>query len=482
MELKPGYMERSQRKKILLIGDDIRFFSGIATISRELVLGTAHRYNYVCIGGAINHPDKGKRFDLCTSTNQVAGIPDSEVILYPTDGYGNAELIRHMLKEEKPDALFFITDPRYYTWLFEIEDEIRQQIPMIYLQIWDCEPAPLYNANYYRSCDALLAISKQTKALNEVVLGEDAKGKVLRYVPHGINHKMFYPIAKDSEEYTKVQEVKNIVLKGKDFDFVVLFNSRNIRRKSIPDTILAFKHFLDGLPAEKADKCCLLLHTQAVDDNGTDLPAVIELLLGEKKDQVIFSNPGTATQYMNYLYNMADVDILLSSNEGWGLSITEALMCGKMIIANVTGGMQDQMRFVDENGKWIEFDESFCSNHLGRYKECGEWAIPVFPSNISLQGSVPTPYIFDDRADFRDAAAAIRKVYDMTPEERERRGALGREWVMSEESKMNAEHMSQNIIDAVDETMATFKPRTRYEIFEIKERPLKTIKFPVSLP
>ena len=353
---------------------------------------------------------------------------------------------------------------------------------MIYLQIWDCEPAPLYNANYYRSCDALLAISKQTKALNEVVLGEYAKDKVIKYVPHGINHEMFYPIAKDSEEYQKVQDVKEIVLKGKDFDFVVLFNSRNIRRKSIPDTILAFKHFLDGLPSEKADKCCLLLHTQAVDDNGTDLPAVIELLLGEKKDQVIFSNPGTATQYMNYLYNMSDVSILISSNEGWGLSITEAMMCGKMIIANVTGGMQDQMRFVDENGKWIEFDESFCSNHLGKYKECGEWAIPVFPSNISLQGSVPTPYIFDDRADFRDAAAAIRKVYDMTPEERERRGALGREWVLSDESKMSAVKMSENIIDAVDETLATFKPRERYEIVKIKERPLKTIKFPVSLP
>ena len=199
MELKPGYMERSKRKKILLIGDDIRFFSGIATIAREIVLGTSHRYNYVIVGGAINHPDKGKRYDLCTSTNDIAKIPDSEVILYPTDGYGNADLIRQMIKHEKPDALFFITDPRYYTWLFEIEGEIRQQVPMIYLQIWDCEPAPIYNANYYRSCDALLAISKQTKALNEVVLGEEAKGKVLRYVPHGINHEMFYPVAKDSE-------------------------------------------------------------------------------------------------------------------------------------------------------------------------------------------------------------------------------------------------------------------------------------------
>ena len=157
------------------------------------------------------------------------------------------------------------------------------------------------------------------------------------------------------------------------------------------------------------------------------------------------------------------------------------MMSGKMIIANVTGGMQDQMRFVDENGKWIEFNESFCSNHLGKYKECGEWAIPVFPSNISLQGSVPTPYIFDDRADFRDAAAAIRKVYDLGAEERERRGLLGREWVMSKESKMSAVHMCENIIEAVDETITTFVPREKHEIIKVKERPLKTLKFPVSL-
>ena len=225
----------------------------------------------------------------------------------------------------------------------------------------------------------------------------------------------------------------------------------------------------------------MLLHTHAVDDNGTDLPAVIELLLADRRDQVIFSNPGTPTQYMNYLYNSSDVDILLSSNEGWGLSLTEAMMCGKMIIANVTGGMQDQMRFVDENGNWVEFTEDFYTNHLGRYKECGEWAIPVFPSNISLQGSVPTPYIFDDRVDFRDAAKAIREVYDLGPVERKRRGLLAREWVVSDESKMSSDNMAKNIIDAVDETFATFKPRKKYELLQIEDRPLKTIKHPVSL-
>ena len=50
---------------------------------------------------------------------------------------------------------------------------------------------------------------------------------------------------------------------------------------------------------------------------------------------------------MSLLYNCADVTILLSSAEGWGLSLTESLLTGTPIIANVTGGMQDQMRFKD---------------------------------------------------------------------------------------------------------------------------------------
>ena len=37
-----------------------------------------------------------------------------------------------------------------------------------------------------------------------------------------------------------------------DYEFVVFFNSRNIRRKQIPDTMLAFRYFLDSLPKEKA--------------------------------------------------------------------------------------------------------------------------------------------------------------------------------------------------------------------------------------
>jgi glycosyltransferase involved in cell wall biosynthesis len=176
---------------------------------------------------------------------------------------------------------------------------------------------------------------------------------------------------------------------------------------------------------------------------------------------------------MNHLYNCADAVTLVSSNEGWGLSLTEGMMTGKMIIGNVTGGMQDQMRFEDKDGKWIDFDEKFCSNHFGTYKKHGEWAVPVYPSNMSIVGSIPTPYIFDDRADFRDIAKAIEEVYNLSPEERERRGLKGREWATSEESMQSASSMSKNIIDGVEETFAKWKPREKHQLIKVKKLPRK---------
>jgi hypothetical protein len=137
------YLPQNERKKILLICDDIRVHSGVATIARELVLNTSQHFNWVNIAGAINHPEKGKRFDLSASTNQSSGLTDSSVFLYPIDGYGDAELIRQLIEIEKPDAIMLITDPRYFEWLFMIENEIRKTMPIIYLNIWDDYPAPI---------------------------------------------------------------------------------------------------------------------------------------------------------------------------------------------------------------------------------------------------------------------------------------------------------------------------------------------------
>ena len=110
---KEGYLPPEQRKTILFLCDDLRMHSGIATMAREIVLGSAHHYNWVSLGAAINHPEAGQRLDLSQATNQETGNTDSKVILYPNNGYGNPELIRALINNEKPDAIFFFTDPRY---------------------------------------------------------------------------------------------------------------------------------------------------------------------------------------------------------------------------------------------------------------------------------------------------------------------------------------------------------------------------------
>ena len=469
---KEGYIPKDQRKKILILCDDIRMTSGISTMAREIVIGTAHRFNWVNMGGAINHPDQGKRFDLNNDTNNKVGIEDASVYLYPTNGYGDPLILKQIMEVEKPNAIMFFTDPRYWIWLFQMEYEIRKKIPMIYLNIWDDLPYPMYNKSYYESCDALMAISKQTENINHVVLGDKAKDKVIKYVPHGINEDDFFPITSDKPEYLTLQEFKKGLFGNKEYDFTLLYNARNIRRKSVPDLMLAWKIFIDGLPIEKAKKCALVMHTQPIDENGTDLYAIKDMLFGYNEQyNVIFDQNRYATPAMNLLYNATDGCALISSNEGWGLSLTEAMMAGKPIIATVTGGMQDQIAFRDENGELIKFTEEFGSNHRGKYKNHGEWVYPVFPSNISIVGSVPTPYIFDDRVSPEDIASQINALYTTktsNPKDYKQKCEAAREWVISDESMQSARWMSKNVIDTIEETFEKFKPRKQFELIKVE--------------
>ena len=458
--MKEGYIKKENRKKILLLTDDIRVHSGVATVGREIVMNTAHKYNWVQLAGAIKHPEKEKLIDLSQATNEKAGINDASVVLYPCDSYGNPELLREVIKREKIDALFLITDPRYFEWVFAMENEIRSSIPIAYLNIWDDLPAPMYNKEFYDSCDALFGISKQTENINKIVLGKErCKNKVIKYIPHGLDHKIFKPVNKFDNEYKKLQ---NSLEKDGKMDFKLLFNSRNIRRKCIPDTILAWKYFLEGLSEEKRSKCQLVLHTTPVDEHGTDLPEVIRFLFPENNHNIVISPGKFSTEQMSYLYNYADGTILLSSAEGWGLALTESLLTGTPIIANTTGGMQDQMRFEDENGDWIEFDENFPSNHNGTYKKHGEWALPVYPSNKSLVGSPRTPYIWDDRCNAEDAAKQIKALYDMGDKERKRIGKIGRNWVLGDEAGFTAQKMANKVIDGMDELFKVFKPKPKF--------------------
>ena len=462
-----GYVPQGERKKILLLCDDIRTHSGIGTIAKEMVIHTAHKYNWVQVAAAINHPDAGKVFDISSDVNNETGLTDASVKLFPSAGYGNPDMVRQLITHEKPDAIFLFTDPRYWVWLFQIENEIRKQIPIIYLNIWDDYPAPMYNKTYYESCDLLMGISKQTVNINKLVLGEKAKDKIISYVPHGLNHLLHKPIDKSYEKYDEFVKFKKDLYGEKEIEFSLFFNSRNIRRKQIPDTIWAYVQFVDKLPLEKAQKCALVLKTHKVDPNGTDLPAVVEMLCGDDPEgryNIIFHDERLETEQMGWLYNCTDAQIQLTSNEGWGLSLTEALLNENIIIANVTGGMQDQMRFENKYGDWFTPDDKIPSNNTGAYKKHAPWAFPVFPTSRSIQGSPQTPYIWDDRCKAEDAAEQILNVYNLGKEERQKRGKIAREWALSDEAGFTSEKMSYRMIENIDHLLSTWTPREKYEI------------------
>ena len=80
------------------------------------------------------------------------------------------------------------------------------------------------------------------------------------------------------------------------------------------------------------------------------------------------------------------------------------MRAGTPIIVNVTGGLQDQCGF-RKDGKLLTAEDYVEIGSLHQWRkwkgklEHGEWVKPVWPTNLSLQGSPVTPYIYDDRCD-----------------------------------------------------------------------------------
>lgn len=457
-----------KKKKILLLSDDLRMHSGIATVSREIVLNTVKEYDWIQLGAAVTHPDQGKVFDLSEDVRKNTGVEDASVKIFANSGYGNPDILREIMAVEKPDAILHFTDPRFWGWLYAMEHEVRQTTPLMYYTIWDDTPYPRYNKSFYESCDLLMCISKQTHNIVKQVL-KDANYEdwQITYVPHGINHKTFFPIKKDTPEWVEFETFKKNVL-PENIKFVAFHNARNIRRKHTSDLILAFKEFCDTLSKEEAAQCLLLLHTDPVDENGTDLPAVIKELC--PYNVAFTSNRLMPPKEINYLYNIADVTVNLASNEGFGLGTAESVMAGTPIIVNVTGGMQDQCGFKKEDGSYVmvtDFSDDFQTNAEGRYKDHGEWVKPVFPAVRTLQGSVQTPYIFDDICDYKEAAKAIRYWYDMSAEKRKELGEVGRTHFLKPEIGLSAESMGNNFITDINSMFEKWKPRKKIEIFKI---------------
>jgi glycosyltransferase involved in cell wall biosynthesis len=450
------------KPRILLLSDDLRMTSGISTMSREFVMGTLDRFNWVQLGAGINHHEAGKFVDVNEDARQKTGVKDAELKIIPYNSYGDIVMLRKILSEMKIDAILHFTDPHYWQWLYDSEHEIRQQVPILYYHIWDNLPDPMYNKDYYESCDWLGCISKLTYGIvNRVGKMEDEFRKPLQdwqisYVPHGINQDTFKPL-----EDKELIDVKKGLFGDKEYDFVLFFNSRNIRRKQPSDVIESFKLFCDKLTKEQSDKCVLVMHTTPIDNNGTDLYAVRDKICPNY--DVVFSTNKIESDVLNKLYNIADCTINIANNEGFGLGTAESIMAGTPIIVSVTGGLQDQCGFNYTADDYVNI-KTLHNKQIHKDTPYGVWVKPIWPSAININGSPLTPYIYDDRVNDEEVADAITEMYLLGKEKRKENGQVGREWAINNlSSKVMCDAMSEGI----QKTIKNFTPRERFNLYKV---------------
>ncbi len=377
------------KKKILVIADSPLAPSGVGTQTKYMIEGMLRtgEFSFVCLAGAVQHANY--------QPMRVDPYGDDWVI-HPVDGYGNPGIIRDMIAHYKPDALWFMTDPRFYIWLWGIEDEIRPNIPMIYYHVWDNYPYPKFNKPYYDSNDLVCTISKVT---DDIVRTVSPEVDCMR-IQHTVDTNVFKK--RELKEYEKFAKLADA--EGK---MIFFWNNRNARRKQSGTLIFWFKEFLDQVGHDKA---CLIMHTEPKDPNGQDLEAIIKELELDKQGQVIISTTKVPAEELSCLYNMADCTINISDAEGFGLGTLESLACETPIIVTMTGGMQEQV--TDGLDNWF--------------------GIGIQPTAKSVIGSQDVPYIYEDRISKEDFLEAMTTFYNTPLKERSEMGTKGREHVLKE--------------------------------------------------
>jgi len=293
------------------------------------------------------------------------------------------------------------------------------------------------------------------------ILNKIEKNIYLSYVPHGINHDNFKPVEVPVE-------FKKKFFGDAEYDLVLLWSNRNIRRKQPGDVIYSYKMFCD-LIGDAAKRVVLIMHTTPVDDNGTNLHAVATDLAPECN--IIFSDSKLSTLDLNYLYNISDITLNLSDAEGFGLSTAESVMAGTPILINVTGGLQDQCGF-KLNGEYLSPDDYIKlqtlsgGNKIHNQLTHGEWVFPVFSDAHSIVGSVPTPYIYEDRLNLRDVANTLCQIHTIGREGLKRRGLIGRN-AFIDELGLTADNMCRGMIDSIETIIENWKPQQKFEIYKI---------------
>ena len=398
-------MTEDGKFKVVVLSDHALSTSGVGTQTRHLIEGLLkkNKWSFRQFGAALKHQD------------YRTVVVNDDFIIKPIDGFGNPDLLRVTLATEKPDLIFIFTDPRFFIWLFEMEDEIHQVCPIVWWHVWDNYPYPEFNDVFYQSTDLINCHSHMTYTM----IKERFPDKT-NFVPHSLPANLFFKLKNEDIDINRT----SLLGESRKDHFVGIWVNRNAKRKRPSDLLESWSIFLNLLEKREGHRnATLIMHTEPLDNEGPNLFKVTELL--GIQDNVFFSRERIEFEKMNVLYNISDFCINTSYAEGFGLSTLESMMTGTPIIAPKTGGLTRQVedhRDGSHNGIALDID----------FK--------------TLVGSQQVPYIYEDYVQNENIAEAMYKLYNMSEEEKSDLSNKVLEYA-------NHEFLYQNTVDAWHNTL-----------------------------
>lgn len=399
--------------KLLVISDSIQVPSGVGIQCNKLLAGLLKtgQYDIVQIAGSLVPLDPRPFY--------YNGIK-----LYNTsDGYGNPALLRAVMKEERPDIVLAFSDPRFFFYLFLMDNEIRTQSKLVFYHTWDNEPFPKFNLPWYSACDEIVLISKFSYDLLS------ANGVACENIPHGYDPSEFYPLPPEvSNKYRQdiLRSANNAAA-----NFIIFWNNRNITRKRPGDVLAIFKEF-----SRRHPDTMLIVNSTPLDREGTDIVSLWRDF-AYTNSPIVFNFQRITSERLNVLYNVADVTLNIAYNEGFGLCVGESLAAGTPVIATHTGGMPEQM----SDGQ-------------------SEFGILLQPDVRELFGVPGAPYIYRDYVSSESVLRALEQAYQETVSGiwKKKYGVPGREHIIQNFHIDSTVKKWHDLLPRVHVTPSTFKP------------------------
>lgn len=334
------------KKTILIYCDSPLISTGFGTVAKYISEALSSQYDLT----------------IC-AINQYQDIPhDNNYKIYISDNTPfNISKMKFLIEEKDWDYIILFNDWNIISQFNPDVNEARKRnknLKVIAYTPIDTEYIPSIALSTLLDYDLIITYTEWGKSIIENAQPSLKDKNKVKVIGHGTDISIFKPLSE-----SKIKKDRKNILKLNDNDFLILNVARNQWRKDLPRSIQLVKLFKEGEVFKKNTNLLYFINSK-VSDMGGDLLDISYAL--EAHDFVKFPDPkyfnetiGVTPQFLNQLYNMADVLISTSMGEGWGLPITEAMATRTPVLAPDNSSLReiigkDEIRgYLMDSGKTI---------------------------------------------------------------------------------------------------------------------------------